>query len=49
MNDKERTKYAIEKAKESAKNLFKEKPETIKKETFFGNSQNLAKPDKKDE
>jgi len=53
MNDQERAQYAVEKAKESAKKLFKEKPKSIQKElekeTVLGNPENLVKPDNKDE
>ena len=53
MNHNDRIKKAIEKAKESANQIFKEKPDEIKKElekeTTLGNPENLIKPDNKDE
>ncbi len=53
MNYEERLKHAQEKAKESAKELFAEKPQDIKdeleKETVLGNPENFVKPDNKDE
>ena len=49
----EKTKKAIEKAKESANQIFKEKPDEIKKElekeTTLGNAENLVKPDDENE
>ena len=53
MNLEERIKYAKEKAKESAQEIFKEKPEDIKeeleKDTTMGNPENLVKPDNQEE
>ncbi len=53
MNYEERSKLAKEKAKESAKKLFEEKPQEIKdeleKETVLGKPENLVKPDNKNE
>ena len=53
MNDQERVELAIEKAKESAKQLFKKKPkdvqEEFEKETTLGTPENLIRPDNKDE
>ena len=53
MNFEERIKRAEEKAKEAAKDYFKEKPQDIKdeleKETILGNPENLVKSDNKDE
>ena len=53
MNDQERIELAKEKAKESAKDLFKKKPKDIQeefeKETTLGKPDNLIKPDNKNE
>ena len=53
MNLDERIKRAEKKAKEAAKDYFKEKPQDIKdeleKETILGSAENLIESDNKDE
>jgi len=53
MNDEEQIEKVKEKARESAKELFKGKPkeiqEELEKETVLGNPDSLIKPDNKEE
>jgi hypothetical protein len=53
MTSAERINEAKEKAKESAKQIFKEKPNDIQKEfeeeTVLGNPENLVKPENENE
>ena len=53
MTLEENIKQAKEKARESADQIFSEKPDEVKKElereTVLGNPENLIKPDNKDE
>ena len=53
MTPEDRIKQAKEKAKESAKRIFKKKTEDIQEEleneSIMGNPENLVKPDNEDE
>lgn len=53
MNIEDRIKYAEEKGRESAKQLFKEKPQDLKeeleRETVLGTPESLVEPENKNE